>query len=283
MPTIDLSTYHQPAGSGADGSKYDNALDLIQTTINGLDNNNFASGKIFDPAKLMQDSAADGDCLVWDNVNSKWVPATTRKMIAASISGYPADSTKFLNGLGGWTVPSGTGATTYRKVTSKTVNTSVAETDLLNGEITLAANPGTSAMFRITVFFDYLNNTGGAVTFRWRLKFGATTLWDSGALSYGTSTSRGVLAIEAKGMNLGVANAQAWKGEVITPASGFAGTGGWTTGEGALGGQGAILGMFFNTSAEDTTTAKVPQLTVQMGTSNALAEAKLYGAVVEVV
>lgn len=45
----------------------------IQTVINGgLDNNNFATGKIFDPSKLMQDAATNGQGLVWNG--SQWAP-----------------------------------------------------------------------------------------------------------------------------------------------------------------------------------------------------------------
>lgn len=77
MPAADLTPYYQPPGTGADGTKFDNALAYLQTIVNGLDQNNFAAGKIFDPSKLMQNAAVDGDPLVWDNTLSKWAPAST--------------------------------------------------------------------------------------------------------------------------------------------------------------------------------------------------------------
>lgn len=43
MPTADYSSYHQPSGTGADGTKFDNLIDAIQTTINALDTNNLAA------------------------------------------------------------------------------------------------------------------------------------------------------------------------------------------------------------------------------------------------
>lgn len=44
MPTADYSSYHQPSGSAADGTKFSNFVDAVQTTVNALDNNNIAAG-----------------------------------------------------------------------------------------------------------------------------------------------------------------------------------------------------------------------------------------------
>lgn len=73
--------------------------------------------------------------------------------------------------------------TTYRKTTAKTVNSTVAETDLLNGEITVAANAiGATGRLRFHARGDWLQNSGGASgPPRLRLKLGATTLIDTGA------------------------------------------------------------------------------------------------------
>lgn len=43
MPAVDLSPYLQPSGTGADGTKFDNALNYLQTILNGLDKNNLAA------------------------------------------------------------------------------------------------------------------------------------------------------------------------------------------------------------------------------------------------
>lgn len=44
MPTADYSSYHQPNSTGADGTKFDNFIDAVQATVNGLDTNNLAAG-----------------------------------------------------------------------------------------------------------------------------------------------------------------------------------------------------------------------------------------------
>jgi hypothetical protein len=79
VPSVDLTPYYQPPASTSDGTKFDNALALIQATLNGLDQNNFASGKIFDPAKLQQSSATTGQALVWNGTT--WAPATTGGLV----------------------------------------------------------------------------------------------------------------------------------------------------------------------------------------------------------
>jgi hypothetical protein len=43
LPTADYSSYHQPSGTGADGTKLDNFIDAVQATVNGLDKNNLAA------------------------------------------------------------------------------------------------------------------------------------------------------------------------------------------------------------------------------------------------
>src|SRR4051812_48824959 len=93
MPAADFSPYLQPSGTGADGTKFDNALNYLQGLLNGLDNNNFAAGKIFDLLKLMQNAAVDGDSLVYSSAanggSGGWVPSTTRKQLATSIAAQP--------------------------------------------------------------------------------------------------------------------------------------------------------------------------------------------------
>jgi hypothetical protein len=44
VPVIDLTPYYQPQGSTSDGTKFDNALAQIQSTLNNLDNANIVSG-----------------------------------------------------------------------------------------------------------------------------------------------------------------------------------------------------------------------------------------------
>jgi len=52
VPTVDLTPYYQPQGSTSDGSKFDNLLALLQTTLNGLDNNNVATAAAVAASKI---------------------------------------------------------------------------------------------------------------------------------------------------------------------------------------------------------------------------------------
>lgn len=69
MPAADFTPYYQPSGTGADGTKFDNALAYLQSIINGIDQNNFAAGKILDPAKLQQSGASVGEALIWNGTD----------------------------------------------------------------------------------------------------------------------------------------------------------------------------------------------------------------------
>jgi hypothetical protein len=76
LPSITLTL--PTSGTVITAGLHSNNYTALQTLLNGgLDNNNFAAGKIFDPAKLMQNGAIDGDPLGWDNTLVKWVPAST--------------------------------------------------------------------------------------------------------------------------------------------------------------------------------------------------------------
>lgn len=52
MPAVDLTPYYQPQGSTSDGTKFDNLLALLQSTLNALDNNNMASNAAVAAGKL---------------------------------------------------------------------------------------------------------------------------------------------------------------------------------------------------------------------------------------
>lgn len=207
----------------------------------------------------------------------------------SKLAGYPADATKFARGDGSWAVPVTFTPVTYRKTTAKTVNTTVAATDLLNGEITIGAGVmGATGMSRLTAFGDMLNNSGGSVSPpRFQLVFGGTTIFDTNALSanwvtaatrfpwlvrvtiFNTATGAQVAFIELTGAsNVGASNQ-------VT----------FTTGEGsysALPGS-QLYGQGYNTSAVDTTAAKALVLNVINGSASASCETKLTGALVEVV
>lgn len=124
----------------------------LQAAINGgLDNNNFAAGKIFDNTKIMQGGAVGGQALVWNVAASQWLPA--------SVGGAP-----------------------YRKTTAKAVNSIATAVDLLNSEITIAAGVmGATGILRFTAYGNWLQNSGGAASQpRFQLLLGGTTILDTG-------------------------------------------------------------------------------------------------------
>src|SRR3954452_23788589 len=79
-------------------------------------------------------------------------------------------------------LPTGALGPLARKTTAKTVNTTVTETDLLNGEFNLSAGAlGTTGKMRILAWGDCLNNTGAAVNMpRFRFKLGGNVFIDTG-------------------------------------------------------------------------------------------------------
>lgn len=188
--------------------------------------------------------------------------------------------------------------TTYRKTTAKAVNTSTAETDLLNSEITLPAGIlGTSGVCRLTAWGDFLNNSGGGAAMpRLRLKLGGTptVAFDIGGTLPTTSGSAARTAWRAVAelMNLGAANSQ-----LVSFALDFSAIGltivpnvAPATGEGgfnSIGSSGSaianLVGTAISSVAVDTTVAMAIQLTTVNGSASASYETKLWGALVEII
>lgn len=77
MGVLNLTAFKPIAGTLGDAGQISNGFTAVEAAVNAIDNTNFAAGRIFDPAKLMQNAAIDGDALVWDNTLTKWVPAST--------------------------------------------------------------------------------------------------------------------------------------------------------------------------------------------------------------
>lgn len=93
MGLIDLSTYKPVSGTNADANQVANGFQTLQNVINGgIDNNNFAAGKIFDNTKIMQGGAALGQGLVWNGTS--WVPASLAGTdVGKTVSGANTDLT----------------------------------------------------------------------------------------------------------------------------------------------------------------------------------------------
>jgi hypothetical protein len=83
MPTLTYGTLPS-AGTTADANQVTTAFNAVATVVNGLDTANWATGKIFDPTKILQSGAAAvgagtvHQVLAWDGTNwSPWTPTTS--------------------------------------------------------------------------------------------------------------------------------------------------------------------------------------------------------------
>jgi len=109
--------------------------------------------------------------------------ASVANIAISKLAGFPNDVTKQLLGNGTWAALAEAGPTQLKKTTTKSV-TNNTETDLLNSEFNVLANTmGTDKVLSAVLLGDSINNSGAnqGTAPRWRLKFGGTTLLDSGA------------------------------------------------------------------------------------------------------
>jgi hypothetical protein len=156
----------------------------------------------------------------------------------------------------------------YMKTTQKDVANTTTETDLLNDEITVAADVlGANGYIDAMFHGDLLNNVGATSNVTLRFKFGATTLWAE-TVVLSNITARASWALRFRLFNSGATNAQELSGMFVggelngAPTTGF---GRITT----VGGNAAPLGGFGGTAAEDTTSSKTLKLTVEWATASA--------------
>jgi hypothetical protein len=255
---------------------YDDALGRVKPTL--ITNAHIAKSKL---AAL---NIADADISAGAAIAASKLAGN---IPASKLTGYPADATQALLGDGTWARLS---RGFYRKTTSKQVVNSVAETDLLNGEITIGAGVmGTNGVLRFTAWGDLINNSGSTQsTPRLKLKLGATTLLDTNVVAavWSTNAARWGWEINAKIINLGAANSQ-WA-SIIGDLTGNTTVGGavtFTTGEGEFsaytpGAQWRAIGG--NSGAVDTSVAQALALTVTLPVANANVDLTLKGALIEV-
>lgn len=173
--------------------------------------------------------------------------------------------------------PGGSGGTTitsYRKTTQKSVTGTLVETDLFNGEITVAANAiGTTGHLFGRAYGDAINNVATENLPRIKLKLGATTIFDTGAPANGWAQNAGTFGwwMDFDIQNTAT-NAQVCKiNGVVCPLAAAAIGPAFTTGEGIIQSAGANNPVYiagYNTAAEDTTASKALVLSVILPVSN---------------
>jgi hypothetical protein len=188
---------------------------------------------------------------------------------------------------------SGASLTRYTKTTAKAVNTTTAATDLLNAEITLAANTLlTGKRLRADLYGDFLNNSGGNGNCpRIQVIVGGTTVLDSASTgSYSNSATRVAWHLVVEAVALGAANSQLWWMQFfIHGLSAAPGRVVFNTGTGvasiaqpgtANDAAGVIEGV--NTTAIDMTASKTFVVNTINASASALYETRLLGAVVDI-
>jgi hypothetical protein len=112
--------------------------------------------------------------------------------------------------------PAASGVTIYRKTTDKDIVNTASETDLLNGEITIAAGVmGTDKLMKVFILGDFLNNTGGNVSGTWKVKLGGTVIWEDAHSSVNSSATRRAFRIDLLFGNKGAANVNFLVGALI--------------------------------------------------------------------
>ena len=158
----------------------------------------------------------------------------------------------------------------WRKETSKTVNNTVTETDLLNGEFTLKGNAlGVNGTLRLVMAGDWLQNSGsntGPPRFKFKVGAGPTTIIDTNTgTASASSVNRKAWEIVVEIRNLGATGSQ-WtsiEGSVMYDGANAAGVV-FTTGEGiySIGVQGMCLIIGGNAMSLDTTADQSIQFAV---------------------
>ena len=187
----------------------------------------------------------------------------------------------------------GGGVIRYAKTTAKVVNTTVAATDLLNGEITLAANTLIAGKRLVAdLFGDFLNTVAASPPPRIQVIVGGTTVLDTGAAGavYFTTAGRFPWRLNIQAMALGAANSQLWWMQffIHKDASGPSQTY-WPTGTGliaisqpATANSASGVNEGVGTSTVDMTASRTFVVNVINGNAGANYETRLLGALVDI-
>lgn len=147
-----------------------------------------------------------------------------------------------------------------RDVTLAEVVNTVTETTVYSFPVP-ANTLGSTHALRFTMICDYLNNSGGSVNLTVKVKFGATTIYNSGATSMTTDASR--RGMELRG-TLAAANATNAQRSHVRWIIGAVGTAAGTAAS-AETSRDAV----HNAVAEDSTAGKTLEITITHGTANA--------------
>jgi hypothetical protein len=276
VPTLTLE--NPVAGTEIEAGLLATNFSDLQTLLNGgLDNSNISASAALDAAArvgVRLNSA--GSTFSRRRIN--FIEGTGIDLTVADDSGNEEVDV---------TIASTSSNIVYRKVTEKDVVNTVTETDLLNGEITVAAGAmSTNKTVRVSLAGDYLNNTASDQTLTLAIKFGGTTLWADTISSIVSSATRRAFRVVFEITNLNANNVQSMAGVL------FGSIGSATTGLGDaatsmtnwnVGGHQATVFGSNGTHALDTSTSKLLELTATHSTNSANLSMRLRSALVEVI
>lgn len=268
---------------------YDNALGRFKPTL--ITNAHIDAAAAIAKSKLAALNISDADISAGAAIAASKLAGN---IPASKLANYPGALQQVLRGDGSFA--QGTQGI-YRKTSSKQVVNTVAETDLLNGEITIGAGVlGTNGILRLSAMGDFINNSGATQAgVRLKLKLGATTLIDTAAPAnfWGSSASRFPWKVDVQIANLGVANSQ-WANlnfqavsavNVGTSVATFAVGEGLSFGALFAGGTGPVTahGSTAGPVAIDTTVSQALVLSVILPSTSPSLDMTLRSAVVELI
>lgn len=162
-----------------------------------------------------------------------------------------------------------------RDVTTTAVANTTTETTVFSQSIA-GGVLGTTKALRLSLIGDYLNNSGGDSNFRVRVKFGATTVFDSGDAAMTASANTRGFKLDFMLSALNATNAQVGSCTVVI-ANATSATAGHAGGSDIF----LTLSETHATVAEDSTASKTLLVTLQHGTAAATITANAYIAFLE--
>lgn len=147
-----------------------------------------------------------------------------------NLAGYPGDAGKWLNGAGGWSLPTSDLTAIYRKTGVTELKNTLSTVDLFGGELAIAGGRlGVLGSIRIFASGEFKNDTGSSKTVTLSLQLGTTPLWTSPVASIGDDVHARSWRLKAVIQAMGLVTAQQGGGTIF-----FSHSDGTTVGMGAI-------------------------------------------------
>lgn len=264
-PTAKGIPKYNTAVDAPSGKGFNAAMDAIDTLL--------------DDYAQAPSGIATGEAMVWNG--TAWARSSVTRLTTVRPQDLGQDSAVTGQGLvwnGSIWAPGSISPTIDRVSTDTTFASSTAENTLYTKTIT-ANTMGANGILRLTIY-GLLSTNAGTDTERIRIKFGATTFIDTGAVAFdnGGASTNVPFHLEVRVQNDAATNANT---VMFYMVSGTRGNTNLTTGTGKAfqNGSGSAGGR--NTGAVDTTSNQDLVVTWQHGTNSANCSVTLYSALLE--